>query len=70
MTKANLYHVNSAYSRFRKQKGKDAKSFQHLVYTAAFTSPASCTAEPAATMSGNFTVNVLARSRLQRENTE
>lgn len=70
VSKGKSLSCNSAYSRFRNQKGKDAKSFQHLVYTAASTTPVSCTAEPATTLSGNFTVNMLAHSRFQRENKE
>lgn len=67
-TKANARCVSFAYTRFRKQKGKAAKSFQHLVYAAVFTIPASCAAEPSTTVAGNFRVNTPAQTRLRREN--
>jgi len=60
MTKANFHCTNFAHSRFRKQKGEAAKSFQHHVYAAALTALASCTAEPVITLVGNFRVNILA----------
>lgn len=68
MTEANLCCTNLAHSRFGKQKGEAAKSFQHLVYAAALTAAASCTAEPVITLAGNFRVNTLTETRLQREN--
>lgn len=70
MTEANFRCTNFAHSGFRKQKGKVAKSFQHLAYAAALTAPASRTAEPVITLVGNFRVNTRAQTRLQREKYE
>lgn len=53
MTKAKFRCTNFAH-RYRKQKGEVAKSFHHLVFAAALTTPASCTAEPVITLVGKL----------------